>query len=87
MKEIVIFFIMTEVFLFMMMIRNAIVYRNRNRALEYTSKMVEKSIRDGNHNWRKHYDKLHNYDSYEKMLFSLTKWTYKDFYPDLEEIT
>ena len=62
--------------------RNRLVHEYRMKAIKETSKKAKAAIKnDGD--WEKYYIKLDNYDTYNKMVLDIRKWTYRQFYPDL----
>ena len=80
------------ILMFILSKRNHMVYDFRTTRLMEISKVGSKIITDyyyhgiGDGNWRKVYDDFEKGPSYGRMLFSLTKWKYEDFYPDKAEI-
>ena len=70
------------IFCILMLIRNGIVAKIRLKALAVASKKAKESIKNGNDEWEKFYTEFESKGSYDFMLYSLTKWTYKDFYGD-----
>jgi len=69
---------------FILLIRNDLVFNYKTRALKMTSEKSIKAILDDYPNWEKFYNLYESYGSYNKMMLNLKKWTFKDFYPDLE---
>lgn len=79
MIEIVLTFICLSI---LILIRNEVVYRARGKAIDVA---YAKSLPiPYNEDWEEPFRQYREYGSYEKMLFSLTKWQYKDFYPNWE---
>ena len=67
---------------FILIIRNIIVFKCRQRALRITSRLAQTEIDIGG-DFYACYRRYDAYGSYEKMLFSITKWTFNQFYPDI----
>ena len=67
-----------------MLVRNQVVFQCRGRAIDEVSLRAKKAINDGD-DWMAPYRVLESYPSYKTMLLSLTKWTYKQFYPGITE--
>jgi len=76
------------VFAVVMSIRNNLVYQYRTEALSMVSDMAKllinnKSIDDIKKNrWEEFYDFRDSHGSYNRQMFTLTKWRFKDFYPN-----
>lgn len=67
-----------------MFFRNEIVYRHGKKALKIVSDKAIEDIMDGKE-WMHRYEQYHFYGSYYRMIFSFTKWKFKDFYKEIEE--
>ena len=67
-----------------MMVRNQVVFKCRGRAIDEVSLRAKKAINDGD-DWMAPYRVLDSYPSYNAMVLSLMKWTYKQFYPGITE--
>lgn len=69
-----------------MLVRNTLVYRIRSKALKELSALAKADIAAGRYDdFLRHYDRLpaKGPGSYDWMMFQITKWRYKDFFPDL----
>ena len=72
------------VLIFTMLIRNEIVYRCREKAREIVYTKAVEDI-ETNKDWEKRFKNFESYGSYNRMMFSFTKWRFEDFYPGIEE--
>lgn len=52
------------------------------RALEIIDKKCNEVIALHDYNWKRFYDRYDKMGNYNSMIFSFTRWRYKDFYPD-----
>lgn len=73
----------------LMMVRNNLTYFHRMRALKYiTRKAMEDLMQEDAPADRSHWDRWHarfeSYGSYNKQVFQIWKWTYRQYYPGLE---
>lgn len=77
--EIVAAAVVAEILLF---IRNELVYTFRQRRLDWCDEASRKAIGERKE-WRQYY---RSFDAltYESMLFDFRKWTYNQFYGDIE---
>ncbi len=66
------------------MVRNDIVYKAHMRALDVAHEKTKALIRARKHDYLKPLEEYMAFGSYDKMLFDLTKWRYRDFYPGWE---
>jgi len=67
---------------FICIIRNNIICKYRTKALNIISCKVGIAM-DENRNWKKYYERLENYGTYNQMFFNILKWRFKDFYPNI----
>jgi hypothetical protein len=67
-----------------LLIRNAIVYKHRGRAIALVSEKMKQAIRE-DREWESVSTVADRWDSYEKMLWSFTKWRFEDFFPELNK--
>lgn len=65
-------------------VRNELVYRVRIDAIDRISYLVKTGI-DAGENWLDLYQILDK-PSYAAMIFDLTRWRFKDFYPELDNV-
>lgn len=70
------------VLLSLLMLRNAIVFRVRKKAIGIASKKALAAIDQHDPDYLKFWLPVEAL-SYEAMMFDLTKWTFKQFYPEL----
>jgi len=67
-----------------LLVRNELVFRVRQKALKIISKKAKIAIKN-NENWEKSYTEYDLNDSYDKMFFDLTKWSFNQFYPNINK--
>lgn len=65
-----------------MMIRIRLVHDARMRRLDEVHAEVMRLINARSPDWRKPWRVFDEGPSYDRMLFDLTRWTYKQFYPE-----
>ena len=69
-----------------MLYRNKVIFDIRDRASDIISQKAEEAICNGDKNWKRCWDQLDAYGSYDDMLHGdLFKWKFGDFYPGLNE--
>ena len=68
-----------------MILRNAIVFKRRSEAIGHASENARVAIENGDYEWKKFYDQFDSAGTYDQMLWSFTKWSFKDFYPGFKE--
>lgn len=76
-------FTITMFFLFLIL-RNEIVYRARMKAINCASVNANEAINNGQ-DWKPAYAEIEAHGSYHRQIFDLTKWRFRDFYPNFTE--
>jgi len=62
--------------------RNNLIYKYRLRALNTISQKAEAAA-DRREEWHFYYYKFDEYGTYSEMLFDITRWRYRSFFPDI----
>lgn len=73
-------------FLLLMQVRNRIVYRSATRAAHLVSRRSRLAIHRHEPNWMRFWDWYDDQPDYDAMFWSLRKWSFDDFYPDIKRI-
>lgn len=77
------FLFLGMIFCSMMLVRNNLIFRHRMKALDITSQKATEAIQLGDYNWQRFYEEKDAMGTYNSMMWMLTKWRFKDFYPNM----
>ena len=77
------FFLLCLVYLTILLVKNDKICEYNFKALGTIDYYAKRAIHNRK-NYKQFFELYYSYPSYDKMLFSLTKWKYTDFYGDLE---
>lgn len=82
MNLLICFIFIVSFLLVIALVRSELVFRYRGKALKVAKRLANNAIDKGDSGWYRFYQKKDSYGNYDKMFWSLHKWTYKQFYPD-----
>ncbi len=67
-----------------MLTKNSMLFNFRTDALDMVSERSKQIIEEGG-NWMKPYDVYDEYGKYNEQMYDFTKWTFDDYFKDLEK--
>ncbi len=65
-------------------LKNHLTWRHRIKAMDMAYSTGQSLIQQGK-DYRPVWEIHHSYGTYDQMFFSLNKWTFNQYYPDLEK--
>lgn len=77
--------VVASVLLVLLLVRNELVFRANKRAIKLVSEANKRLIKSGLYSSYDFWSVYDSYPSYNAMMLDLRKWTFKQFYPGLEE--
>lgn len=69
-------------FLCFFLLRNVLIYKFRTKALKKTTEEARAAVIRGE-DWKIYFKKYDNCESYSCMFYDITRWKYRQFYPDI----